>query len=427
MAVESQGRLQAEDLLLADRRDLLSRIASSPAFQKSQRSREFLLYVGTRCLTDSPAAIREQEIGVEVFGRSSNYDTSQDTIVRVQGSQLRKRLQQFFSEEGRDEPWVVEMPKGSYSLSFHPREQAPDSLALGPSSIRRALVLRYLSWGLFALALISSLFLLYQNADLRHRIAGTYGPRPYVNRFWNQLFGNGRPSHLILADVGLLIFQDAMKQMISLSDYQNKRFPQLAEAHIENPETRALILNALNRNSTTLADAGISRRISFLFSTNLIPLDVVLARDATTSMVASANAILLGSRRANPWLSLYEDKLNFQTVFNETPRTASFSNRKPLPGERPEYRCVWSQRGYCRVAYLPSTKEGGNVLLISGTDVTSTDAGGEFITSEYSVRKLRESLHLQDQDPIPYFELLLETEIVNTSISQFRLIAVRRK
>ncbi len=425
MAVESQGRLQAEDPLLTERRELLFRIAASPTFLKSQRSREFLLYVGTRSLSDPPIPIREQEIGVEVFGRSANYDTSQDTIVRVQGSQLRKRLQQYFAEEGREEPWIVEMPKGSYSLTFHPRELVP--APLHNVSVHRTPVTQFLAWGLFAVAIASCFFLLYQNAALRHRLAGSYGPRPQVDRLWVQVFGNGHPSHLVLADVGLLIFQDAMKQMISLTDYQNKNFKQLAEANIPDLDTRTLVLSALNRNATTLADSAISRRISYLFSTNLLPLDVVLARDATISIASSGNAILLGSRRANPWVSLYEERLNFQTIFSEAPRTASFVNRKPQPGELPEYRGRWTIRGYCRVAFLPSAKEGGNVLLISGTDVASTEAGGEFITTEDSVRHLRESLHLQPADPLPHFEVLLETDLVNNTVSQFRLIALRRK
>ena len=49
-----------------------------------------------------------------MFGRSPGYDTAQDNLVRVQASQLRKKLQQYFAAEGRDEPVVIEIPKGSY-------------------------------------------------------------------------------------------------------------------------------------------------------------------------------------------------------------------------------------------------------------------------------------------------------------------------
>src|SRR5580704_16673822 len=79
-------------------RDLLHRVAAAPRFQKSKRLRELLLDLGERSLQDPAYILREQEIGVDVFGRSADYDTSHDTLVRVQVSQLRKKLQEYFSE-----------------------------------------------------------------------------------------------------------------------------------------------------------------------------------------------------------------------------------------------------------------------------------------------------------------------------------------
>lgn len=427
MAIQPDSRFRVDTTPADERSELLLRVASSTVFQKSNRSREFLLYVGRRSLADPSTPIREQEIGVDVFGRSPGYDSSQDTIVRVQGSQLRKKLQQYFAEEGSAESWVIEMPKGSYALSFHERESPEAALEPQPDPSAAKPPLPYL-W-LMGVALVACLaallFLLVDNRRLRHQAEGGMGPRPQVDRLWKQVFGNGRQCHLVLADVALLMLQDAMQRQITLQEYQNKTFRQLAEDRISDPGARATILNVLGRNATTMADAAITRRIGFLFSTSEMPLDIILARDATIAMVSSTNTILLGSRRANPWVGIYEDKLNFQTVFNEAPRRASFLNRNPRPGEQPEYSVQWSHRGYCRVAFLPSTKGSANVLLISGTDVISTEAGGEFITSEQSVEQLRRSLGLADDAPVPHFEVLLETELINNTVSQYRLVAVR--
>ena len=68
---------------LAQARELLHRVSSSPQFQKSKRLRELLLYLGQRALKDPDCILREQEIGVDVLGRPSDYDTSHDTLVRV--------------------------------------------------------------------------------------------------------------------------------------------------------------------------------------------------------------------------------------------------------------------------------------------------------------------------------------------------------
>ena len=67
------------------------------------------------------------------------------------------------------------------------------------------------------------------------------------------------------------------------------------------------------------------------------------------------------------------------------------------------------------------------MLLISGTDVVSSEAGAEFVTSEERLRKLRENLGLSAQEPMPYFEVLLQAELVNNTVSQYQVVSVRRK
>jgi hypothetical protein len=65
-------------------------------------------------------------------------------------------------------------------------------------------------------------------------------------------------------------------------------------------------------------------------------------------------------------------------------------------GEEPRYVVKWDSLGYCRVAYLPNLDATGSILIISGTDLSSSDAGAEFITSERWVRHLRSALAVPD-------------------------------
>ena len=75
-----------------ERRALIDRVAASSQFKRSARLRDFLLYVGNQSLKTGCPEIHEQEIGAKVFGRSSSYDRSQDNIVRVNATELRKRI-----------------------------------------------------------------------------------------------------------------------------------------------------------------------------------------------------------------------------------------------------------------------------------------------------------------------------------------------
>ncbi len=405
-----------------ERFELLHRVAASPPFQKSNRLRELLLFAGEHALLAPDLPLPEQEIGVELFGRPRGYDTGQDTLVRVQASQLRRKLQQYFTEEGKNEALVIDLPKGCYLPVFRPRDAVaePDTSAPG----RRRGWVPWVAAGVLALICAA---LLVQNAGLRRRANLGMGPAPTLHRFWRQMFGNGQHNYLVLSDANLVVFEDAIRRHVTIQEYQNKSFESMAMAVIPDPERRALMLNLVGRIYTGLADAAVARKVAVVCAANELPLDVVIAREISASQIAAHNTILLGSRRANPWVNLFEEKLNFRAGFEESPRFAYFTNQSPLPGEEREYYGQFGRLGYCRIAALPNPKGAGNVILITGTDVASTDAGGEFITSEKWLGVLRGALRLKGSEPFPYFEVLIRGQVVNNSVPQFQFVAARRQ
>lgn len=78
---------------------LLERVAASGQLRRAARLRELLLYIGRRTLKDNCSRIHESEIGSAVFERPADYDTSVDTIVRVNVTELRKRVEAYFESE----------------------------------------------------------------------------------------------------------------------------------------------------------------------------------------------------------------------------------------------------------------------------------------------------------------------------------------
>jgi len=84
---------------------------------------------------------KEAEVAVEVFGKETTADLSQDASVRVHVHNLRRRLDQYYSAAGRAAPQVLVLPKGEYRLVLVPNplcvpEPAPDP---GPDSLPAAL------------------------------------------------------------------------------------------------------------------------------------------------------------------------------------------------------------------------------------------------------------------------------------------------
>jgi hypothetical protein len=401
-------------------RELLQRIARSAPFERSNRLRELLLYLGERALKDPTGVLHENEIGVEVFGRAPDYDTSHDTLVRVHVSQLRKKLHEYFALDGREEPLVIDIPKGSYLPIFRPRTEVyPEGRTIKEvsSSPRLLLIGCVIGLSLMGAAWAVSGAVRHQ-ADLR-------SSRPSVEALWSQLFGNGQATYLVLSDVTLIDFENLIGRPVPLSEYEAHEFDRLAAQYIVDPVQRALAKDSINRVTTSVSDVQVARDFGVLAAQKHAELNVISARDLSSPLLSIQNVILLGSLRADPWVGLFEDQMAFRTDYQETPSSVRFVNHAPLAGEPAAFQAEWRRYGYCRVTYMPNTKRTGNILVISGSDVISTEAGGRFVTSEESILGLRQKLRLNPGDAMPHFEVLLRTRIINSTVPSFELVAYR--
>ena len=59
----------------------------------------------------------EINIAEDVFGRK-NFDPSEDTMVRVYIYKLRKKLDEYYKNEGKSEKVQIRIPKGHYKVEF---------------------------------------------------------------------------------------------------------------------------------------------------------------------------------------------------------------------------------------------------------------------------------------------------------------------
>ncbi len=81
---------------------------------------------------------KELEIATEVFGRGSEFDPSQDSLVRVYAHNLRQKIHQFYSGNGSGENWHLAIPKGEYRLALvDATAEAEAAAAAGRPSPRR--------------------------------------------------------------------------------------------------------------------------------------------------------------------------------------------------------------------------------------------------------------------------------------------------
>ena len=97
----------------------------SPEFRTSKRSQEFLRYVVEHALNGQADLLKERTIGIDVFGRSTDYDPGEDATVRVKAGEVRKRLGLYYSEQGALDLIRIELPLGTYVPEFHTIEAPP--------------------------------------------------------------------------------------------------------------------------------------------------------------------------------------------------------------------------------------------------------------------------------------------------------------
>ena len=106
----------------------LERVLASPGFLRNERMSRFLRFLAERHLDGHGNQLKESVIAVEVFGRKPDHDPSQDSIVRTEAGRLRGRLAEYYVGEGKDDPVVIDLPKGAYTPVFRyqePQRQTP--------------------------------------------------------------------------------------------------------------------------------------------------------------------------------------------------------------------------------------------------------------------------------------------------------------
>ncbi|HEY1468934.1 MAG TPA: hypothetical protein VGF61_07805, partial [Candidatus Acidoferrum sp.] len=119
-------------------RSALELVISSDAFAGSKRCQDFLRLVVEHALAGELDALRERMIGVEMFGRPADYDTSNDAVVSVRATEVRKRLAQYYREVLVTPVVRIELPPGSYVPTFHwsaPTEIKDETLRAVPPPV----------------------------------------------------------------------------------------------------------------------------------------------------------------------------------------------------------------------------------------------------------------------------------------------------
>src|SRR5215813_7196105 len=95
----------------------LDRILGSGLFARSSRLSSFLRFIVEKTLAGEGDSLKEHVIAIELYGKSADFNTAEDPIVRVDARRLRDRLREYYAD-ARDGAVIISVPKGSYTPVF---------------------------------------------------------------------------------------------------------------------------------------------------------------------------------------------------------------------------------------------------------------------------------------------------------------------
>lgn len=403
----------------------LREVVESPAFKGSRRGRQFLHFIVEKTLAGHGDELKERNLGVELFGRDSSYDTGEDAIVRVTASDVRKRLHEYYSET--DSAIRIELLAGSYTPQFRhmpcrdltlPRPVPAPVPSLRPDRWRRLAVLAGL---LLVMAAVASAWLWR-----RSRASESVSPLHVLP--WSVLLQSGRQLQLVFADPDVSVIQELTGSQLSLSDYANRRY--VARPEALRSEMRQALSHMRGVNVAAV-DVGIAVAISRLAGTGPTRLKLNTARSLQLSAFRTDDDfIILGSPRSNPWSALFEDQLDFEFVRDPELRAEVIRNKRAQPGELPRY--VPTARGwgtghsFATIALVGNPNQSGKVLLVAGTSAEGTEAAGQFVANSAQFARTLQAHGIDPGGPPAHFQILLQVRTMAGSSSTLDVVACRR-
>jgi hypothetical protein len=406
VAASGISGLNLRELAGDSRWTAIGKVAESSQFVRAPLLRDFLFYIAGQELSGHPEEITEQKIGHRVYKRNELYNPADDNIVRVSAHQLRLKLREYYETEGREDEWIVEIPKGRYIPLFRKRVELEEERSKkSPSRFHRAAFwLLPVAAGAFFLGFAMARY-------FSPALSATHPPNPAPNLITSIFQNAAEPVQVIMSDEALILLESLSRRRFTLEEYANQNYRQLPPAFQENQSAIHFWHVLEQRQIVNVGDAGIGMRIRDSFAA-LDPSPLVQVRSAQNMRprdFLSGNFILLGASNSDPWVQMFsEGQFNFQFEEDAPDRPVRIRNLHPKPGESDVYMADATQHlSYARIEYFPNISRSGHVLMIAGTSMEGTEAAADFCLQPDSVAALRRALGIGGSAPFPAFEILL--------------------
>jgi hypothetical protein len=409
----------------------LERIVSNHNFKNSKRCVSLLRHLIERTLDHQLECMKERILGVEVFGRSVDYDTSSDPIVRTTAIEIRKRLAQYYQESPYSKELKIELLAGSYIPQFAFPGEAQERIGVSYHSVpgetlnegerfrieepklshtvllERASgkLRRTANWMIFTgiaaggiLAVATGLLLFRE------------GPSSSLDRFWGPVF---RSPDRVLICVG------AKTLPVAPFEQYKKEVEQLIEGQAEPPQRP----QSGYRPILALSDVTTTAMLTGFLSKHNVRYAVQDASVLTLADLRGGPLILVGALN-NPWTLRLTSRLRFHPQLD--PASNDMWIEDSQHPERHDWKVLWGEAyvnsdvDYAVVSRVQDSTTGRVMIEIGGLGLHGTQTAGEFITNPAYLSLLSHDISNVQEN----VQIVLKTTVINGETGPPQVLAV---
>jgi hypothetical protein len=409
-----------------DHQSQIDRLVASRPLHGSDSLCKLLRYLATHSTKNPGASPKEYQIATEVFGRHEDFDPHLDSLVRVQAARLRAKLAAYYASEGAGDQIVVELPKGTYGLTFHERIRSTVPAAEGsgtvaaqettprPVSPYRSLIALLI----FAMLLAASLAVVLDRLLLRresetHAASDTATAPLAIRTFWEGFLAGHEQPWVIFSNAPFVGRPDTGMRYFNV-----KRDANAPTLDHYTGVGEVLAVHALDGVFDQLKQRLRVKRGS-LFSLD----------DAKND-----DLIFIGSPSEN--LTLLEIPNTKEFVFRRVDccgrqGTMEIVNAHPSAGEAKEYLASPTNRllteDYAVIAMVPGLEASHSVLILAGTTTIGTQAAVEYVCQQNSVEELLKGLAVTAPTQLKPFEAVIHVKVVRGVPVSAELVALHKE
>ena len=413
-STEESVQIQAEHILHSD------------TFRNADSLRRLLKFLADKLANGEADHLKEYTIGVDALGKPPTYDPRGDATVRIQVGRLRQKLADYYQTEGKDDPWIISLPKGRLRLLCEPRaiaetnpeHTAPLVKAPQPWWSQRVVVgglalgcILFLAW---ALAGNMANRRLEQRTHLFEAMW-----TPELNELWQPFIsGTNKPLIVSIADPPFAQFEGAGSyRELSLNTWEDIQ----ASPNIKKIRAALGSPNLVPGGYySPIGEVSASFALGKLLGPRVSAMSLLRTSQISLQQLADNNVLYIGaSVFFYPMLRNCPAKLEFLPSVSSSGATSGISVVEPKSGEPTKYNDQLptgpAENGdmYALVTHVPGPRRTSEITAFMANRTSARLAAVEWFTEPQYAKVLASKLRQPDGSLPHYYQVVLKVKFMS--------------